>query len=111
MSSGGAVLSGSKRVFVSQEALTANGKALHFVRVYLSVVGGVVAGILGATNFAGFFGYAVTQALVMLVALAKMGFKVTEYFPSWSVAMNGVGAGMMTYILFWTLSYNIVHLY
>ena len=47
----------------------------------------------------------------MLVALAKMGFKVTEYFPSWSVAMNGVGAGMMTYILFWTLSYNIVHLY
>jgi hypothetical protein len=81
-------------------------------RTFMSIVAGMVAGVLGLTNLAGFGAYAVMMLLVAGSLLLKCGGVPTTFFMrSAQISYEGVTAEAMTFVLFWTLFYDIVHIY
>jgi hypothetical protein len=65
-------------------------------RTFLSIVGGVVAGVLGLTGVAGFLCYFVIMMLASAGIAAKTKFDIHSYFDSWNrVLFDGIAQGFM----------------
>ena len=112
----GAALAGDKPI-VSAAALTANTRCVHYVRSLMFVYSGSVSGVLGLTGLQGFGVYLFVYFVVsvaLLVRMAMRGGSVDRYFLATTVpsfVWSGVAGQLVTYILFWTLTYALVHLY
>ncbi|WVY93675.1 hypothetical protein V8G54_032763 [Vigna mungo] len=66
-------------------------------RTFLSIIGGVVAGILGFTGLKGFVFYLLLMALTSLGLIAKASFSTHSYFDSWNrVLLDGFLGGLMS---------------
>jgi len=90
-----------------------NVEQIFFIRTFVSIIGGCCCGILGLTNWDGFAFYLFTAALTAIVCWMKMGGKgVKTYFTSASAfTVDGLVGACMSYVLFWTLLYDIVYVY
>jgi|EP01043_Picozoa_sp_COSAG02_P035277 hypothetical protein len=106
----------------------------------MSCFSGCVAGVLGLTGLHGFAFYLLAQLVrrghpicILLspygfaadanrecarqvtsgMLLLKMGFDVKPYYPYGlqGVLTNGITGGALSFMLFWTLFYDICHLY
>jgi hypothetical protein len=65
-------------------------------RTFLSIIGGVVAGILGFTGLKGFVFYSLLMAFTSLGLIAKAKFSIHTYFDSWNrVLVDGFLGGLM----------------
>eukprot|EP00271_Cylindrocystis_brebissonii_P003690 TRINITY_DN14937_c0_g1_i1.p2 TRINITY_DN14937_c0_g1~~TRINITY_DN14937_c0_g1_i1.p2 ORF type:complete len:123 (-),score=18.42 TRINITY_DN14937_c0_g1_i1:725-1093(-) len=96
----------------SQENMLHNSRIVYYSKTFLSIVAGAVAGILGLTGLAGFFCYVLIMGLGSVGLYLKTGGDISSYFDSWQrVAIDGVSQGAMSFILFWTLAYDIVHIF
>ncbi|KAI4311066.1 hypothetical protein MLD38_036002 [Melastoma candidum] len=92
----------------SAENMQSNMKIIYYSRTFMSIIGGVVAGILGLTGLSGFILYFVIMAITSVCLVAKTGFSVNSYFGSWSqVVLDGFLGGLMSFVLFWTFAYDI----
>jgi len=100
------------RDFFNAESLQRNRNSIRFCGNYLSIAGGAIAGILGLTNLSGAGFYFVTQAAVVGALVVKMKGSATTYFPTWRMLVTeSITEGFTSYILFWTLAYNVCHLF
>eukprot|EP01018_Ginkgo_biloba_P000522 Gb_07701 [translate_table: standard] len=96
----------------STENLQNNMRVIYYSRTFLSIMGGVVAGILGLTGLKGFIFYFMVMAVTSLGVAAKAKFDIHEYFDSWNrVTLDGITSGLMSFVLFWTFAYDIVHIF
>lgn len=78
----------------------------------MSIIGGVIAGILGFTGLSGFILYFLLMAITSVGLIAKAGFQVHSYFDSWNqVILDGFLGGLLSFVLFWTFAYDIVHIF
>lgn len=81
-----------------------NVAAFDFVcdsRTFLSIIGGVIAGIMGFTSFTGFIFYLFVMALTSLALVVKSNFKVPSYFDGWNrVLFDGFLSGLMVSIVY-----------
>ncbi|XP_024462032.1 uncharacterized protein LOC7485884 isoform X1 [Populus trichocarpa] len=102
------------------ENLQSNMKVIYYSRTFLSIIGGVVAGILGFTGLTGFVFYFLVMAITSVALIAKAKFSIHTYFDSWNrVVFDGFLGGLMSFVLFWTyplhflryLSVNILENY
>ena len=94
------------------ENMQSNMKIIYYSRTFLSIIGGVVAGILGFTGLKGFVFYLLLMALTSLGLVAKAKFSTHTYFDSWNrVLLDGFQGGLMSFVLFWTFAYDIVHIF
>ncbi|KAJ4842938.1 hypothetical protein Tsubulata_042335 [Turnera subulata] len=92
--------------------LQSNMKVIYYSRTFLSIIGGVMAGILGFTGLTGFIFYFLIMAITSVGLIAKAKFSVDSYFDSWNrVAFDGFLGGLMSFVLFWTFAYDIVHIF
>jgi hypothetical protein len=67
-----------------------------YSRTFLSIIGGVVAGIWGFTGLMGFVFYFVIMMVESIGLLAKSKFSVQTYFDNWSrISIEGVFGGLM----------------
>ena len=67
-----------------------------YSRTFLSIIGGVVAGIWGFTGLMGFVFYFLIMMVSSIGLLAKSKFSVQTYFDSWSrISIEGVFGGLM----------------
>jgi hypothetical protein len=74
--------------------------SLCFSRTFLSITGGVVAGVWGFTGLTGFIFYFLIMMVASLGLLAKSKFSVHTYFDSWSrILVEGVFGGLMVRII------------
>ena len=65
-------------------------------RTFLSIVGGVVAGILGLTSITGFLFYFIIMMITSAAVTVKAGFNINKFFDSWNrVTIDGLTAGLM----------------
>ncbi|KQK04995.1 ER membrane protein complex subunit 6 [Brachypodium distachyon] len=97
---------------IQAENLTSNVRSILYSRTFLSIIGGVVAGIWGFTGLTGFIFYFLIMMVASLGLLAKSKFSVHTYFDSWSrILVEGVFGGLMSFVLFWTFAYDIVHIF
>jgi len=99
-------------VAYSEAAMRHNGAVLEYVRTSVSVLSGCSAGILGLTSLYGFLFYFVV-ALVLWAMLVARNMTTWEKFlrSRTTFLTQGLFNGLFTYILFWTFSYGMVHVY
>ncbi|KAF7806793.1 ER membrane protein complex subunit 6 [Senna tora] len=78
------------------ENLQSNMKTIYYSRTFMSIIGGVVAGILGFTGLKGFVFYFLLMAFTSLGLIAKAKFSIQSYFDSWNrVLIDGFLGGLM----------------
>ncbi|XP_050217178.1 uncharacterized protein LOC126668027 isoform X2 [Mercurialis annua] len=96
----------------SAENLQSNMKIIFYSRTFLSLIGGVIAGIFGFTGLTGFIFYFLLMATASIGLLAKAKFSVHSYFDSWTrILVDGVFGGLMSFVLFWTFAYDLMHIF
>ena len=79
---------------------------------FLSIVSGIVCGICGYTDLYGFLFFLVFNVFIGGAVVAKLNFKPKQYFVSVDqIIVNGASNSVGTFVLFWTLFYNICHLF
>ncbi|RCV26778.1 hypothetical protein SEVIR_5G276300v4 [Setaria viridis] len=97
---------------IHAENLVSNVKSINYSRTFLSIISGVVAGIWGFTGLMGFVFYFLVMMVASLGILVKAKFSVHTYFDSWNrIIIEGVLGGLMSFVLFWTFAYDIVHIF
>ncbi|KAJ6982467.1 hypothetical protein NC653_025547 [Populus alba x Populus x berolinensis] len=85
------------------ENLQSNMKVIYYSRTFLSIIGGVIAGILGLTGLTGFVFYFLMMTITSVALIAKAKFSIHTYFDSWNrVLLDGFLGGLMSFVLFWT---------
>ncbi|DBA01883.1 TPA: hypothetical protein N0F65_006031 [Lagenidium giganteum] len=100
--------------FFSIENMQNNEKVVEFCHTAMCVMSGCIAGIIGLTGLSGF---ALMMALYLVTAVMVLVFKmngnVKEYFNASTpgFVLGGVFSHSLSFILFWTLSYGLVHIY
>lgn len=68
--------------------------------------------MLGLTGLSGFVGFFLTSLVLSAGLYFKVGCEPTPYFKQGSdVWVEGVMQAMLSYIFFWTLFYDVVHVY
>ncbi|OQR75212.1 unknown-like [Tropilaelaps mercedesae] len=99
-------------VAFSESAMRHNGAVLEYIRTSVSVLSGCSAGILGLTSLYGFLFYFVI-AVVLWAMLVVSTLSTWETFlrSRTTFFTHGLFNGLFTYILFWTFSYGMVHVY
>ncbi|THF96817.1 hypothetical protein TEA_000677 [Camellia sinensis var. sinensis] len=71
-----------------------------FSRTFMSIMGGVIAGILGFTGLNGFIFYFLVMAITSVGLIAKAGFSIHSYFDSWNqIILDGILGGLMVHSL------------
>ncbi|XP_009412423.2 uncharacterized protein LOC103993909 isoform X2 [Musa acuminata AAA Group] len=94
------------------ENLQSNIKSIYYSRTFLSIIGGVIAGIWGFTGFTCFIFYFLVMAAASFSLAAQAKFSVCTYFDSWNrIFLDGIFGGLMSFVLFWTFAYDIVHIF
>ncbi|CAL9144784.1 unnamed protein product [Musa hybrid cultivar] len=94
------------------ENLQSNIKSIYYSRTFLSIIGGVIAGIWGFTGLTGFIFYFLVMAAASFGLAAQVKFSVSTYFDSWNrIFLDGIFGGLMSFVLFWTFAYDIVHIF
>lgn len=97
-----------------QPHMAQNAKQLQFIRSCFAAIAGSAAGILGLTNWNGFLFYALSWTiLASLLLLIKCQSQPGLYFINgWrELVVDGALNGLLSYILFHTFLYGLVHLY
>ncbi|KAK2990195.1 hypothetical protein RJ640_014647, partial [Escallonia rubra] len=96
----------------SNENMQSNMKVIYYSRTFMSIIGGVIAGILGFTGLMGFIFYFLVMAITSIGLTAKAGFSIHSYFDSWNrIILDGFLGGLLSFVLFWTFAYDIVHIF
>lgn len=100
--------------FFSMESMKHNEEIVDYAHTYMCVIGGCIAGVLGLTGVQGF---ALLVALYVLTSAAllvvKLRFNVKAYFNTNVIGFlfHGLFGQFLSFILFWTLAYGLVHIY
>ncbi|KAA8534401.1 hypothetical protein F0562_031918 [Nyssa sinensis] len=85
------------------ENMQNNMKIIYYSRTFMSIIGGVIAGILGFTGLTGFILYFLVMAITSVGLTAKAGFSIHSYFDCWNrIMLDGFLGGLMSFVLFWT---------
>jgi len=95
------------------EAVIHNTNVVKTSRIFTSLVAGCAVGILGITGWwAGLLCYLVVTLLTSFLLALKANFQYKPYFfDANGPLFDGLGKGVMTYIMFWTLLYDVTHVY
>jgi hypothetical protein len=100
----------------SVAALKANEYQVQINRILLAVIAGAVSGILrveGILN--GLIMYALWNIVGSLIMIFMAGgpSKARKCFPNgtWDILLSQNFSGVMTFILIWTIVYDVVHIF
>jgi hypothetical protein len=96
----------------SVDKIAYNAKALNYCRVFVAIISGCAAGILGQTGLLGFLTFFITTFLLSLTLYMKVKGDPKPYFKdAQAIWTEGVVQSLMSYVLFWTLFYDIIYIY
>jgi ER membrane protein complex subunit 6 len=99
-------------VLYSEFAVRLNENSLEQCRTSVSALAGCVAGIMGLTSYKGFVFYGFSMFTLSLIIFLFIRHEHRKFFTGLNhVFTNGFFNGLLTYVLFWTFLYGIVHLY
>nr|GME02037.1 ER membrane protein complex subunit 6 [Ipomoea batatas] len=80
----------------SAENMQNNMKVIYYSRTFMSIIGGVIAGILGLTGLMGFIFYFLIMGITSAGLIAKAKFSVFSYFDNWNrIILDGFLGGLL----------------
>ena len=91
-----------------------NMATINWVRTFMTISGGACTGIMGFRGLWGLFSFLALYVAVSVAILVKAGFKLEDYAPGAKMPgflIYGIMGQLMSFLLFWTLFYGIVHVY
>mmetsp|Transcript_114393 Transcript_114393/g.171065 ORF Transcript_114393/g.171065 Transcript_114393/m.171065 type:complete len:110 (-) Transcript_114393:158-487(-) len=88
-----------------------NNASIDYCRNFLSIVYGIAAGVLGLTGLWGFALHIVCSILISAGLYLKAGMDPSYFMSVTGLFVSGLTGGMGTYILVWTMAYDVVHVY
>jgi hypothetical protein len=93
-------------------ALQQNQHAMYTRRVVVAMASGAIAGALALQSLGGLLFFLVCNIVFSAVQLALLPPKTRCFVDrSWGVWTDNAVSGLLTYVLFWTLSFNLVHVF
>ncbi|CAF0825886.1 unnamed protein product [Rotaria sp. Silwood1] len=99
-------------ILYSEVAVRFNENSLEQCRTSVSALSGCVAGILGLTSYKGFIFYAFSMVFLSFLIYLCIRNEHRKFFTSLKhIFINGFFNGLLTYVLFWTFLYGMVHVY
>jgi len=99
-------------ILYSEVAVRFNENSLEQCRTSVSALSGCVAGILGLTSYKGFLFYAFSMFFLSFLIYLYIRNEHRKFFTSLNhIFLNGFLNGLLTYVLFWTFLYGMVHVY
>jgi ER membrane protein complex subunit 6 len=99
-------------ILYNEMAVRLNENSLEQCRTSVSALSGCVAGIIGLTSYKGFVFYGSSMFLLSMLICVYIRHEHRKFFTSLNhVFVNGFFNGLLTYVLFWTFVYGIVHVY
>uniref|UniRef100_A0A7S2XA63 ER membrane protein complex subunit 6 n=1 Tax=Lotharella oceanica TaxID=641309 RepID=A0A7S2XA63_9EUKA len=97
---------------MSTQRIAHNVKVIHFCRILISIVVGAACGIIGYTGIRGFLFFILSWIGTSLSYFVRTGWDTEKYFTStWLLVTHDLFQGTLSFMLFWTLFYDIVHIY
>lgn len=95
------------------DALQYNMKQLELFSIVIYLVAGTMAGILGLTGLNGLILFLAVSATSYLALLLKMKMSTLSYTTSsiFGLVFGAASSQALTFILFWTFAFALVHLY
>lgn len=105
---------GDETKYIDVKCVAANAQTLGFIRNWMTIFMGSIAGILGLTGFNGFILYIALYLVCSISILAKLNFNPERCFPkqtSVNFVFSGITGQMVPFVMYWTLFYALVHLY
>mmetsp|Transcript_19044 Transcript_19044/g.26790 ORF Transcript_19044/g.26790 Transcript_19044/m.26790 type:complete len:108 (+) Transcript_19044:3-326(+) len=97
---------------VAPRIVAHNVQVVHFCRILISIIAGSACGIIGYTGISGFLFFTLSWICTSVMFFSRTGSKVEDFFQSpWILITHDLFQGAMSFILFWTLCYDIVHIY
>ena len=89
-----------------------NGRILNFCRVFVAIISGCAAGIMGLTGVMGFAAFFLATMVLSVGMYLKVSCDPKPFFKKpEDIWTEGIMQALMSYILFWTLFYDVVHIY
>ena len=105
----------SMNIKINMEAMQRNMREIDLVRIVMYMVAGGIAGMLGLTGMEGFLFYLVASVMIGVGIAARMGFQVKKFLnPNANIltlVLGGVSSQIMSFIMFWTLTYSLAFVY
>jgi len=99
-------------ILYSDVAVRLNENSLEQCRTSVSALSGCVAGIIGLTSYKGFLFYGFSMVLLSVIIYLFIRNEHRKYFTNLKhIFVNGFLNGLLTYVLFWTFLYGMVHVY
>ena len=96
----------------SEGAIRYNDYLLDYCQTSMSALSGCAAGILGLTGLYGFIFYFICSLFLSVLILMYLGTGSKRFFASKSqIVTQTLWSGVQTYLLFWTFSFGMVHVY
>ena len=96
----------------SMERIGYNGRILNYCRVFVAIISGCATGIMGITGISGFLCFFIATFALSAGLYLKVLCDPKPFFrkPD-DVWTEGITQAMMSFVMFWTLFYDIVHIY
>jgi hypothetical protein len=93
-----------------------NARQLQYIRSCFAAISGSAAGILGLTNLSGFLFYALCWSILSILLMIRINTsnsKKSVFFMNGykDIVFDGALGGLLSFILFHTFLYGLVHLY
>ncbi len=98
---------------ISQEQMMKNMQQVDTLRSVLMIAAGVSCGVMQLLSLMGFVFFAMVYAFTTISVGMKIGFNFKTYFNMslLNFLAFDVSKHVMSFILFWTLSYALVYIY
>ena len=100
---------------MSMEAMGMNVRQMMMLRTVVFIAAGAICGILGFTGLLGALFYLTVGVLASVAVLVVVQFEPKKYFMVSNIGLLGWDLlnfnHILSFILFWTLSYALVYIY
>ncbi len=103
----------NSKVVLKGDALMHNMKQFELFHIVIYMCAGSIAGILGLTGLEGLYLLVIVAALSCAALILRMKMKLSDYttMSAFNLMFGGMTSQCMTFILFWTFAFALVHLY
>lgn len=98
---------------ISLESLHSNMNQIDISRTFLCIIGGIVAGILKCTNLNGLLCFIIIYTIITILLGLKIKNDFKQYLncTMFNFLTSDLQKNMLSFILFWTLTYALVYIY
>jgi len=85
-----------------------NGKTLERIRILVSLLSGIIAGLLNVNQLIGPIVYFIMHVLITGLIVIKVK-DTTQYFMKKTDVFSGIGSGILIFVCAWMIVNNVVY--